>query len=729
MLSRLNRKILTAVALAIFVGSVPCTAGASSSGTEPPSDGGEPAPRRTPSWLEATPLDTKDAPLLAIGEEVEQEPPSLRSGLWMVCAGGGGEATVCERRFVEEPQSASLEPRPGSVVVGRIRLGRAPVAMATVSVVPHGLAARRRFTVPLGLDGEVEELSRAVETDERGAFRLPPLGPGDYLLEIRAGGQLHHGEPFTLEPVEMRSPNGPKRESPAVLDLGEIALAAGITVEVYVTDARGQPLSSARVGAHQGERPTFFEADADETGRAVLTGLEPVEPLSIRCVAEGYQSRRRSFDSPPAAMSCSLPELAALSGRVLDGSEEPVEGATVTLEPGDRRARSDPDGQFSLEGLVAGDYEVRIAAGSYRSERLEVELAAGEEGEMEPVILLPGEEVRGVVRDAVSGAPVAGASVVITDPPGGGGALSDREGEFRLTADRDEALEIEVVADGYPTTRRRVPASELTAEEPVAIELERGGRIEVVAWQRDGEGPCVGCAIGIQPSPGGGRLRTDASGRALSKILAPGRYQVILVDEVSLGSVLRVRGGHNNRHARVRPGQTVTVRFGEPRERILVRFRPPPPPGWRLEARGATWSRFEELAGGEAVISRRPGEAVELTLLGPPRVRVRQPQLPGKLDRDEVTLDLPGGRIQGVLAAPSGGSPAGRRLVVRRPGGEVVAVGRSGASGTFRFPFLPDGVYQLVHGSRLLRTVSVTGRSEDQGVIELPDDGAPRPGQ
>jgi hypothetical protein len=50
-------------------------------------------------------------------------------------------------------------------------------------------------------------------------------------------------------------------------------------------------------------------------------------------------------------------------GIVLGGSPEPLEGALVTVYKGDTQvafARTGKDGRFSLDGLKAGDYSIRV---------------------------------------------------------------------------------------------------------------------------------------------------------------------------------------------------------------------------------------------------------------------------------------------------------------------------------------------------------------------------------
>jgi hypothetical protein len=679
-------------------------------------------------WLEATPLAGKEEPQILLDEDLAA-PLELEGGRWMICVGGETTAVRCGSTLSEGGSEAVPESGPGTEIVGTVLVGGRAAPGARISVVPEGLASRRRFTVPLAWDRESKALVRDVGTDAEGKFRIPPLVPGDYLLEVvPKGGQIQTVGPFSLPAPERLLARGQDpAEVQAVWDLGELSFDSGMSVEVLVTDLAGAPLPRAQVGGAQGEPPEviFFETEADEEGKAVLSGLDSSTPVQIVCVAQGYARMSGRFEVPPSSTHCAMEELASASGEVLDESEEPVHGAVVALAGLDRNVRTDQDGVFSFNELTASTYELEISAPGFRVETIEITLEAGESLELEPLVLHPGETLLGEVVEASGGNPLEGATVEVIDPPGGASTVTDEDGLFELEADPDHPPVVRIEAAGYPRHREEVPASAFEDGERVRFELRPGGRIEVRAWSQEGDAPCAACEFSIS---GHGerwpKLVTGSEGAAISGLLHEGRYAVTRVQVRSTGSVVRVSSGLDVRWADVAAGETVTVEFGEPTLPLQVQFRPAPPSDWMLWARGADWNRqAEALGAGVFRLRRRPGESLDLILRGPDGESLHAGTLPAEFDRETLEKDLPAGRVEGRLVQAEAPAQGVDLAVLDARQGTRRATVRSGEDGAFAVPFLPTGTYYLVVGSHVLRTFSVAAGS-DVVLNEIPVDAA-----
>lgn len=668
-------------------------------------------------WLEVTPLDRKDQPQVLLDVDVEA-PLELAAGRWMLCVGGETVAVRCSFRLSEGGLETPPEPGPGTELVGTVVVGGRAAPEVRISVLPASLASRRPFALPLTWDPESEALVRDVATDLEGNFRIPPLAPGDYRLEVVPnGGRVQTVGPFSVPAPETVLARG---QDPtvvqAVWDLGELTFDSGMAVEVLVTDMAGAPLSSAKVGARQGKPPDvdFFETVADEEGKAVLSGLDPTAPVHIVCVAEGYVRMAGTFEVPPSSTHCSMEQLAGAYGRVVDGDEESVSGAVVTLVGKGRSVRTDADGAFTLDQLASGTYEIEVSAPGFRLETIELSLTAGESLDLGPIVVYPGELLLGEVVEASSGDPLAGAEVRVVEPPGGAHTLTDAEGLFELQADPDRPPAVRVEVAGYPRHRQQISAAAFENGERVRFEIRPGGRIEVRAWSREGDAPCSGCEFQVtglgERWP---KLVTGSEGRAVSDPLPEGRYSVSRVAVRSSGSVVLVSGGQNVRWADVTPGETTRVEFGEPTLPLQVHFHPAPPSDWSLSARGADWNRkAETLAPGVFQLQRPPGESLDLILRGPEGETLHAATLPAEFDRDSFETDLPAGRVRGRLMHADAPAQGVDVAVLDARQGTRQATARSKKDGSFALLFLPAGTYHLMAEDHVLRTFSVTAGSD-----------------
>lgn len=691
------------------------------------------APEPAPAWVEVTPLGQGagaarllEAPGGGKPVELDEEPP----GLALVCWGGERLAVDCEQRYLEPP--ARLEPALGRGVElsGQVLVGNEPAFKARIALVPRELRSRRFVTLPL-LRDKKGKLQREVTSGRDGRFRTPEIAPGEYRLAIVApGGRMFHGEPFTVPPRETLLPRRrPDPQAPAVLDLGRFAVDAGVTLEIFATGPGGAGLPGAKVGAFQqpaGEdKAVFIESETGPAGKAVLSGLQPDLPASVTCVQAGFRTWRQDFDAPPGAVECALEPLASIAGKVREGEERPVAGATVSLAGSKRRTATDADGRFSLEAIDPGDVRLVVAAPGFRVERLSLTLAPGEARSLPAVDLLPGEEVRGRVIDARSREPIAGASLVAVDPPGAAEAVSDAEGDFSIAVAEGESVRLTVSAAGYAEAGVDLDPASRSGEEPWLVELSPGGHILARVWDEDSEAPCQGCSLSISaPGRGSRPLVTDARGEALSEPLAEGSYSVTMVEVRSLGTIVKVHGGRNVQWAEVHSGRTSVVTFGERTDGQRVRLSPPVPAGWSLTARTPSGARRQGRRAADGSFEvRRPGPgAAELRLSdGWTSVRV------GTLPEDASTLDLtlPQGEVRGSLRrGEEAADPQVLRLVAIADASEA-ATALTLPDGSFAVPYLPPGLYTLLAGDRPLRTFQLgsDGR-EDLGGLQLDPAGA-----
>lgn len=626
--------------------------------------------------------------------------------------------------MIEQDTTYELTFGQGVDVTGRFIQGAEPVT-AHVAMFPARLEVPMSY--PLPLLRSTEGLVRSVETDKQGSFRIPQFMPGRYYLEAElATGRIYRGEEFVIPAVEDLRHDAEKDQGPPTWDLGEILMNSGAKLEFLVTNLEGLPLANTTVGCGQGEGPytlTEFKAKTDSEGWATISGLDPAAPTRTLCRANGHRELRESFDLPPPIVECVLEPLAGLVGEVSDLDDEPLGGATITLgnlEDGSSLSRVSQDqGRFEFQDLVAGRYDLVMVAPGFAAERQSVNLTPGETLELDKIALRPGRELWGLVLDAETGAAVPAARLHVVEPTGGGAAVADDDGEFRLITDDHPDLRLQVMATGYATGNFEVQPEDFLADEPWTAEISVGGEILVRVLRESIGEPCRDCRVNISPGPVG-VLRTDAQGEVLSPPLAAGRYSVQVPRVESLGTILIVQGGVAVKTVTVRPRQITEVVFGQSRSVLQVHFDPPLPPGWDLQAHGSTMASYRPQADGSFAVKWRSGELTELHLSEAGGRFVRLGIIPPDHRAPDLELPLWNTLVTGNLQIEESVAPAQQVELHSLQNGTLAAHGQSDATGSFGLPFVAPGGYALVVGGKVLRQLTIVdGETHRLGTLRL----------
>jgi hypothetical protein len=653
--------------------------------------------------------------------------PDFHPGLHLVCAGGQHRALDCSQQWLDPDATAPADlvpvPTVGRAVTGRVTVDDEPVADTSVALVPETLRTVRRFVLPLTLPPGAPTPEREVRTDDDGRFELPPLAPGRYRLVLALpNGRRDQGTVFEVGP--------PRRERDgtiAAVDLGGLDFASGLTVEVAITDASGQPIPAAWAGAAQQTGPAGsiefdeFQAQTGADGMARLTGFAPTGQTAVSCSATGYSGTREEFESPPSFVPCTLVPLGRLTGRLVDPDGEPLPALRVELRGGSawsassvETATSDDDGRVAFTLPSEGTFEV-VAAGPGREPvRRSLTVEPGESHDLGELILEPGTVWRVRVVDGATGEPVPGASVAPLDPRQAfRAATTDDEGAVEIEGPAHGDLRLEARAEGFAVRHVDLPEASRApdAQEPHEIVLDPGGWIVARVWDEETGGPCVGCRVSLSGPGPADPLVTDASGAARSAPLAPGLWRAIPEWLRGLGSVVTRSGGDDTQLVTVDPRTTAEVRFGEPRETMEVVVSPAPGGSWRLHVQDTSGRATSHAldASGAATIPRPEGGA--LVSLVADGTNVDLGTVPEDAP-DPVVLDPPAGRLTGVLP-PEAGDGGGVWLELWSPAtGHRIAGWWAAPGQRFAVPFLPTGSYELRSASGSLGAVTVIDGQE-----------------
>lgn len=190
----------------------------------------------------------------------------------------------------------------------------------------------------------------------------------------------------------------PGMEGSAIQDLGRTAVLVTFDGIIMGAGAKGV-VEMLRSKFKRGE-PLPFISDVSgmaDVSKVVIEDLRVTEAAGNRGRYD-YSIRLKEFTEPPAQQTAPPPQdgqaeqwadaaadeadrsLNALAGRVLDANGEPMAGVTVKATMGGEEytATTDGEGNYKIEDLAPGDYEVTADARGF--EGLTQRISVGREG-------------------------------------------------------------------------------------------------------------------------------------------------------------------------------------------------------------------------------------------------------------------------------------------------------------------------------------------------------------
>lgn len=380
-----------------------------------------------------------------LGVDVEGQPGQVADGHFRVegvsLSPGDNLLTVAatdgagHRREVSVP--VVFEPTAGShlqVVSGGGQTGAIgselpePLGVRLVDLAGQPVPATPVLFRVVGGDGSLARLGEsesfrqvAVSTDSEGVAQARFVlghnaGPGAHRLEVSSPGVTGRAVlTATAEP-------GPP--ALVVLDGGgiQVGLVGAVLPEpltVAVTDAgwnrlAGVPVHFAVVkgeGRFDNGEPQQAVV-TDEQGRAAVRfQLGPREGVANNVVEASLGDREEGFVTFVASgRALGDGEETSISGRVLDNTDVPVAGVTVTLEGTELTSRTDEEGRFRLDGVPVGTSHMRVDGttaerpGTWPVLAFEVVPVPGRDNPFpRPIYLLPIDVERGLAVSETEG--------------------------------------------------------------------------------------------------------------------------------------------------------------------------------------------------------------------------------------------------------------------------------------------------------------------------------------
>ncbi|MCC6558804.1 MAG: carboxypeptidase regulatory-like domain-containing protein [Polyangiaceae bacterium] len=371
-----------------------------------------------------------------------------------------------------------------------------------------------------------------VLSGEDGGFRFSPPEPGAYELVLAtASGFLPFAPAWGASPIRWTARAGERVHG------ATISLTPAVTYSGEVQDPDGKPVEGAEVRVHTedgGEGalvPTTDRAVSNAKGEfqlsapdgALLEARHPAfAPARERLDFSAQVSKRVVLRLGRKQGGAEAAAKGRIAGRVIDGRGAPVEGALVQalrgepVAPLDRdrqlvpATRSDEEGRFALEELDGGTFTIVAAHRELAPGRVEgVAVGAADV----TITLERGGILRGSVRDAASGAPIASFTVVIWSSAGALGrepftrrTFFDAQGAYEIAGLSPGSFLVMAVAAGHAPSSE---ASVTIADPPDApatadFSLGRGTRVTGTVLDDKTRAPIEGARVSIEGMTGSG---------------------------------------------------------------------------------------------------------------------------------------------------------------------------------------------------------------------------------
>lgn len=282
----------------------------------------------------------------------------------------------------------------------------------------------------------------------------------------------------------------------------DAALRGGVTGSIT---SGGKALSGALVtGRDEATGASAWDV-SDASGHYALAGL-PGGRETLTAERLGYRNaaqRQAAVGSDGATSGIDL-DLAAgqsgITGTVTDGATGLAAQVLLTRGSDTVKAQSAEGGQFLFAGLAAGDYLLSAARPGYASPSPAAVTFDGASLPLRDVTLpLKNNRVAGVVRDAVTNTPAAGATV----SSGAAQAVSDSLGRFELTLPGTAAspLRLDVSKSGY-LTREKIPVylgAGASAAQDLGLTADYRFDAELDVLVKEGKDTLAGLSVTLQP--------------------------------------------------------------------------------------------------------------------------------------------------------------------------------------------------------------------------------------
>lgn len=359
-------------------------------------------------------------------------------------------------------------------------------------------------------------------TDSNGFYEVADLNPGGYVVNASASGYQAQGKGAIV-----LAGNTSTVDFALVPIPGEIS---GTVTDAVTTN----PIPGATIQVFRGVIP-IASALTDSSGNYTIGNLAP-DSYTVLASASGYQS-----DSKGAIVSSGVtttvdfalqPDPGTIAGTVTDAvTTNPILGATVRVYSGqtlEGTATTDVNGDYSITGLAPGVYTVEASATDYQSASQGASVVSNVTTTVDFALDPDPGAIEGTITDAVSLAPIAGATVtVLQGVTVVGSALTDANGDYSISGLAPGSYLVVATATNYQTGfSGGIVTSNTITQVDIALSPLPGSLSGTVINSFNSD-PIPGAVIAVYSgSTLVASTLTDSNGDYSISGLAPGNYNV-----------------------------------------------------------------------------------------------------------------------------------------------------------------------------------------------------------
>jgi large repetitive protein len=231
-----------------------------------------------------------------------------------------------------------------------------------------------------------------------------------------------------------------------------------------VRDAQSmQPLTDTLVRVIDNQGTVVASVQTTVDGTYLIQGLAE-GTYSVSAINTGYQSLIQQVNILPNSTTLLdfnlLANPATLSGTVIDAVyQSPLTGVIVEVYLAGtdilvRRVLTDENGDYLIEGLPQGTFDVKAQLQNYAISVNTVFLSPGESEELNIALIPFPATVQGTIRDAVTQGPVSGALIKVVIPNTDivvGSIITSSDGTYSIGNLPEGSYNVVISADGYAT--------------------------------------------------------------------------------------------------------------------------------------------------------------------------------------------------------------------------------------------------------------------------------------
>lgn len=420
---------------------------------------------------------------------------------------------------VADGTSLAFTLKPGLVLRGFVSgPDNEPVAGARVRASMTGKPARRG-SEQISLQSEKGHLV----TDEQGEFLFDTLAQGIYTVLC-----WHAEEDYaTLRHNDVHVRTG--------MDPLNLKLLRGGRMRGTVLDAfTGEAIAGARISTNdvaELQKDDFSQAD----GSFLLRGLA-TSALQVHVNAPGYSSETRKAQvgkDREIEANFELTPTGVVSGRVINGAGDPIDGARVMAKTDDPSSPTlamdltDPDGNFSLKGIRAGEGRwIRAKKPQYLEGNSDVfDIAPSENLDIGTLRLALGASLKGIILgDGGKGVPNCKVIVAFegeTDLQYGGNPSGHTNSEGEFTIGGLEGGRVDLVIQAAHFIEKHIEGVQVVEGQQFTLDpihLEQGNSVTGRVVDTRGKPVANAEVVARDYSQGAKELRTSSAADGTFKV-------------------------------------------------------------------------------------------------------------------------------------------------------------------------------------------------------------------